>query len=65
MPSEASTIGDPFADPITEVARAEAITETTLVVGRSATLTLGTDSLIVLGRWHLHARADLDFNAQP
>ncbi|KAI9775651.1 MAG: sphinganine kinase lcb4 [Geoglossum umbratile] len=48
MPSEASTIGDPFADPIAEVARAEAITETTLVVGRSATLTLGTDSLIVL-----------------
>jgi hypothetical protein len=50
MSSETSTIGDPFSDPIAEVARTEPITEATLIVGRNATLTLGTDSLIVLGR---------------
>jgi hypothetical protein len=50
MSSETSTIGDPFADPIAEVTRAEAVIEDTLIVGRNATLTLGTDSLIILGR---------------
>ncbi|KAH0565398.1 hypothetical protein GP486_001215 [Trichoglossum hirsutum] len=48
MSSETSTIGDPFADPIAEVARAEVVIEDTLIVGRNATLTLGTDSLVIL-----------------
>lgn len=40
---------DPFADPITTVIQPNDAASDTLVVGRSASLTLGTDSLIVLG----------------
>lgn len=46
---------DPFADPtLIEDQRAFVADSTTLNVGRNASLTLGTDSLIVLGtqfRW--------------
>ena len=41
---------DPFADHAAISEEREAITQSTLAVGRSATLTLGTDSLIVLGK---------------
>lgn len=44
MASVLSSDSDPFADPILEEGFVE-----TLVVGRNASLTLGTDSLIVLG----------------
>lgn len=44
MASVLSSDSDPFADPIIEEGFVE-----TLVVGRNASLTLGTDSLIVLG----------------
>ena len=40
---------DPFIDPIEDVARNEALEDSVLVVGRDASLTLATDSLIVLG----------------
>jgi hypothetical protein len=42
---------DPFADNDTLEDEREAILESTLSVGRNATLTLGTDAVIVLGRW--------------
>ena len=49
---------DPFSDNAAISEEREAITESTLAVGRSATLTLGTDALIVLGElsrgFHLH-----------
>lgn len=41
---------DPFADPIVEDQR-RFVDESTLNVGRNASLTLGTDALIVLGEW--------------
>ena len=40
---------DPFSDPIEHAARDEAAADSVLVVGRDASLTLATDSLIVLG----------------
>ena len=40
---------DPFSDPIGHVAEHEAGADSVLVVGRDASLTLATDSLIVLG----------------
>lgn len=40
---------DPFSDHAAIMEERESITESTLAVGRNATLTLGTDSLIVLG----------------
>lgn len=40
---------DPFIDPIEKVAGNEALEASVLVVGRDASLTLATDSLIVLG----------------
>lgn len=39
---------DPFVDPVQSDPPRSSIEETTLIVGRSASLTLGTDSLIVL-----------------
>lgn len=41
---------DPFADPDIVGEQEESTMESTLAVGRNATLTLATDSLIVLGR---------------
>lgn len=41
---------DPFKDPVTDGEEPDEIEEITLPVGRNASLTLGTDSLIVLGR---------------
>lgn len=46
MDSASSTHNDPFADPIKS---AQTTKDATLLVGRNASLTLGTDSLIVLG----------------
>ena len=46
---------DPFIDPIDEVAANEALEDSVLVVGRDASLTLATDSLIVLGSSSLPA----------
>ena len=40
---------DPFEDPISVEEQSDYGEESTLVVGRNASLTLGTDSLIVLG----------------
>lgn len=40
---------DPFADNAAIDDERETIVESTLAVGRNATLTLGTDSVIVLG----------------
>ena len=44
---------DPFVDPASDGEEPDDIEEITLPVGRNASLTLGTDSLIVLGRWFL------------
>ncbi len=43
------TDSDPFADPDIVGEQREFARESTLAVGRNASLTLGTDSLIVLG----------------
>ena len=40
---------DPFSDPIEHAAQHEAAADSVLVVGRDASLTIATDSLIVLG----------------
>ena len=40
---------DPFADPSIHETQHDQVEESTLTVGRNASLTLGTDSLIVLG----------------
>lgn len=40
---------DPFSDHAALQDEREAIVESTLAVGRNATLTLGTDAVIVLG----------------
>ena len=44
---------DPFADPNVEGLHQD-IGDSTLSVGRNASLTLGTDSLIVLGTLYSH-----------
>jgi len=41
---------DPFKDPILPEAEHDSVGDSTLLVGRDASLTLATDSLIVLGR---------------
>lgn len=41
---------NPFVDPVLSDPPPSSIEETTLIVGRTASLTLGTDSLIVLGK---------------
>ena len=41
---------DPFADPIQAAGDDSYLEASTLAVGRSASLTLATDSLIILGR---------------
>ena len=46
---------DPFADPNVEVVGHD-IGVSTLSVGRNASLTLGTDSLIVLGTCYSHTQ---------
>lgn len=40
---------DPFADPSVNGDQQDLTRDATLIVGRNASLTLGTDSLIVLG----------------
>ena len=40
---------DPFIDPIEQVVGDEALEDSVLAVGRDASLTLATDTLIVLG----------------
>lgn len=47
--SESHVETDPFADPVAEDQR-RLVDESTLNVGRNASLTLGTDALIVLGK---------------
>ena len=44
-----ATISNPFADPSLRDDEHHFVQESTLSVGRNASLTLGTDSLIVLG----------------
>lgn len=41
---------DPFADPVIDGEQQDFARESTLTVGRNASLTLATDSLIVLGK---------------
>ena len=50
MTSEASIDSDPFADTNVTDNQHDFPDDATLVVGRNASLTLGTDSLIILGR---------------
>jgi hypothetical protein len=50
MTTEANVDSDPFADPHLDDQH-QFVTDSTLNVGRNASLTLGTDSLIVLGTW--------------
>ena len=47
------TGSDPFVDPVNVASVDDYIEGWTLAVGRSASLTLATDSLIVLGMQHL------------
>jgi hypothetical protein len=56
MATSSTLPDDPFVDPSSE---AEDLgtdhsfaVDSTLAVGRNASLTLGTDSLIVLGKWY-------------
>ena len=49
MENLATSDNDPFEDPISVEEQSDYGEESTLVVGRNASLTLGTDSLIVLG----------------
>ena len=49
MTSRQSVESNPFADPNIHEDADHAGEESTLTVGRNASLTLGTDSLIVLG----------------
>ena len=44
------TDSNPFADPSIHENQRDLAEESTLTVGRNASLTLGTDSLIVLGQ---------------
>ena len=53
MAPTSSTNSDPFADPINAAGDPDYTEGWTLPVGRSASLTLATDSLIVLGMQHL------------
>jgi len=48
MATECNVDNDPFADPQNDDHHSLA-TDSTLNVGRNASLTLGTDSLVVLG----------------
>ena len=48
MTTESNLDSDPFADPHLDDQH-HFVTDSTLNVGRNASLTLGTDSLIVLG----------------
>lgn len=41
--------GDPFADPVMTIERPNDAVSSTLVIGKEVSLTLATDSLIVLG----------------
>lgn len=51
---------DPFSDQAAMIQdEREAIVESTLSVGRNATLTLGTDAVIVLGQFHAPPRLQL------
>lgn len=54
MTTAPSTDSDPFADPNVIGGPREYAGEATLSVGRNASLTLGTDSLIVLGTLNPH-----------
>ncbi len=50
---------DPFVDPVHHEQHQRPIEDSTLIAGRTASLTLGTDSLIVLG---MDDVAELGFN---
>jgi sphingosine kinase len=55
-------LDDPFVDPITLASEAPAgdhslAVDSTLALGRNASLALGTDSLIVLGELEAYVRA--------
>ena len=56
MTSGDEIASNPFADPSTGGSQRESAEESTLIVGRNASLTLGTDSLIVLGTRHIGKR---------
>jgi hypothetical protein len=49
MTSKIAAESDPFADPAIQEEQCDFVGDSTLPVGRNASLTLGTDSLIVLG----------------
>ena len=50
---------DPFSDQAAIAEERDAMADSTLTVGRNATLTLGTDSLIILGRLSVDNVSDL------
>ena len=49
MDNRLPTDSDPFEDPVSVEEQSNFGEDSTLIVGRNASLTLGTDSLIVLG----------------
>jgi hypothetical protein len=51
MTSETTVESNPFADAAIVDEQRDFVGESTLAVGRNASLTLGTDSLIVLGSY--------------
>ena len=57
MSTQSTRVGDPFADPIStsnhQHSQSTLIPESTLAVSRNASLTLGTDALVVLGMFLL------------
>lgn len=59
--SNRSSDSNPFSDHAAIQDERDALAESTLSVGRNATLTLGTDAVIVLGwsRWLLATRVPL------
>lgn len=60
MANARSSDSDPFADHVSADEERAAIVESTLSVGRNATLTLGTDTVIVLGKSHASCPLYLD-----
>ena len=53
---------DPFADPSVHSSQHDPAEDSTLEVGRNASLTLGTDSLIVLGEAYRLIPGSIDLN---
>lgn len=52
MTQEDEITADPFQDPSATASQHDGVEDATLVVGRDASLTLGTDSLVVLGLFY-------------